>query len=220
MKRTLILLIFYSSAIYGQTYWQQAVDYKMEVDMEVETFQYSGKQELLYTNNSPDSLKKVFYHLYYNAFQPGSEMAVRIKNGKDKNTRFKVDIDSLTLLEIGYLKVSNLQQEGVALKYDLSETILEVELSQPLGPGETTLLTMNFKGQVPKLIRRAGRNSKEGVALSMAQWYPKMAEYDYEGWNAEPYLGREFHGVWGDFDVTPKSGQKIYRSCEWLPTKL
>jgi len=202
MKRTLILLIFYSSAIYGQTYWQQAVDYKMEVDMEVETFQYSGKQELLYTNNSPDSLKKVFYHLYYNAFQPGSEMAVRIKNGKDKNTRFKVDIDSLTLLEIGYLKVSNLQQEGVALKYDLSETILEVKLSQPLGPGETTLLTMNFKGQVPKLIRRAGRNSKEGVALSMAQWYPKMAEYDYEGWNAEPYLGREFHGVWGDFDVT------------------
>lgn len=202
MKRTLILLIFYSSAIYGQTYWQQAVDYKMEVDMEVETFQYSGKQELLYTNNSPDSLKKVFYHLYYNAFQPGSEMAVRIKNGKDKNTRFKVDIDSLTPLEIGYLKVSNLQQEGVALKYDLSETILEVELSQPLGPGETTLLTMNFKGQVPKLIRRAGRNSKEGVALSMAQWYPKMAEYDYEGWNAEPYLGREFHGVWGDFDVT------------------
>ena len=202
MKRTLILLIFYSSAIYGQTYWQQAVDYKMEVDMEVETFQYSGKQELLYTNNSPDSLKKVFYHLYYNAFQPGSEMAVRIKNGKDKNTRFKVDIDSLTPLEIGYLKVSNLQQEGVALKYDLSETILEVKLSQPLGPGETTLLTMNFKGQVPKLIRRAGRNSKEGVALSMAQWYPKMAEYDYEGWNAEPYLGREFHGVWGDFDVT------------------
>ena len=202
MKRTLIVLIFYSSAIFGQTYWQQAVDYKMEVDMEVETFQYSGKQELLYTNNSPDSLKKVFYHLYYNAFQPGSEMAVRIKNGKDKNTRFKVDIDSLTPLEIGYLKVSNLQQEGIALKYDLSETILEVELSQPLGPGETTLLTMNFKGQVPKLIRRAGRNSKEGVALSMAQWYPKMAEYDYEGWNAEPYLGREFHGVWGDFDVT------------------
>jgi len=151
MKRTLIVLIFYSSAIFGQTYWQQAVDYKMEVDMEVETFQYSGKQELLYTNNSPDSLKKVFYHLYYNAFQPGSEMAVRIKNGKDKNTRFKVDIDSLTPLEIGYLKVSNLQQEGIALKYDLSETILEVELSQPLGPGETTLLTMNFKGQVPKL---------------------------------------------------------------------
>ena len=52
------------------------------------------------------------------------------------------------------------------------------------------------------MVRRSGRDSSEGVALSMAQWYPKIAEYDYEGWNAEPYLGREFHGVWGDFDVT------------------
>ena len=208
MKYTLILLITFTSIVYGQNYWQQAVDYKMEVDVDVETFQYFGKQELLYTNNSPDVLRKVFYHLYYNAFKPGSEMAVRIKTGKDENTRFKVDIDSLTPSEIGYLKVSSLQQEGATLKYDLSETILEVELSQPLGPGETTLLTMNFKGQVPKLIRRAGRNSKEGVALSMAQWYPKMAEYDYEGWNAEPYLGREFHGVWGDFDVTLNLDEK------------
>jgi hypothetical protein len=208
VKYTLILLITFTSIVYGQNYWQQAVDYKMEVDVDVETFQYFGKQELLYTNNSPDVLRKVFYHLYYNAFKPGSEMAVRIKTGKDENTRFKVDIDSLTPSEIGYLKVSSLQQEGATLKYDLSETILEVELSQPLGPGETTLLTMNFKGQVPKLIRRAGRNSKEGVALSMAQWYPKMAEYDYEGWNAEPYLGREFHGVWGDFDVTLNLDEK------------
>jgi hypothetical protein len=60
---------------------------------------------------------------------------------------------------------------------------------------------MIFKGQVPPVIRRAGKNSKEGVALSMAQWYPKMAEYDFEGWHADPYIGREFHGVWGNFDV-------------------
>ncbi len=51
------------------------------------------------------------------------------------------------------------------------------------------------------MVRRAGRNSADGIALSMAQWFPKMAEYDYDGWNAEPYLGREFHGVWGDYDV-------------------
>ena len=54
---------------------------------------------------------------------------------------------------------------------------------------------------MPDVIRRAGKNSSEGVAFSMAQWYPKMAEYDHEGWNADPYTGREFHGVWGDFDV-------------------
>ena len=198
----LFILLSLSLSAYSQNYWQQAVDYKMLVDIDVKTFKYSGKQELLYTNNSPDSLKKVFYHLYFNAFQPGSEMSERIKTGKDKNKRFLIDIDSLKPNEVGYLKVSNLKQDGNVLKHELSETILEVLLSKPLMPGETTKLTLNFEGQVPKLVRRAGRNSSEGVALSMAQWYPKLAEYDYEGWNAEPYLGREFHGVWGDFDVT------------------
>ena len=201
-KTCLFILLSLSLSAYSQNYWQQAVDYKMEVDIDVKTFKYSGKQELLYTNNSPDSLKKVFYHLYFNAFQPGSEMSDRIKTGKDKNKRFRIDIDSLKPNEVGYLKVSNLKQDGNVLKHELSETILEVSLSKPLIPGESTKLTLNFEGQIPRLVRRAGRNSSEGVALSMAQWYPKLAEYDYEGWNAEPYLGREFHGVWGDFDVT------------------
>ena len=201
-KTCLFILLSLSLSAYSQNDWQQAVDYKMVVDIDVKTFKYSGEQELLYTNNSPDSLKKVFYHLYFNAFQPGSEMSERIKTGKDKNKRFLIDIDSLKPNEVGYLKVSNLKQDGNVLKHELSETILEVLLSKPLMPGETTKLTLNFEGQVPKLVRRAGRNSSEGVALSMAQWYPKLAEYDYEGWNAEPYLGREFHGVWGDFDVT------------------
>ena len=201
-NKFLLILLAFCSLTYSQNYWQQSVNYKMEVDIDVKTFKYSGRQDLLYTNNSPDSLKKVFYHLYFNAFQPGSEMSIRVKTGKDKNTRFDIDIDSLRPDEIGYLKVLNLKQDGVTLKNELSETILEVLLSDPLGPGESTRLTLDFEGQVPKLVRRAGRNSAEGVALSMAQWYPKIAEYDYEGWNAEPYLGREFHGVWGDFDVT------------------
>ena len=61
---------------------------------------------------------------------------------------------------------------------------------------------MIFDAQVPKQIRRSGRNNKEGVALSMSQWYPKMAEYDFQGWHTPPYIAREFHGVWGNFDVT------------------
>ena len=136
----LILLISFCPSAYAQNYWQQAVDYKMEVGMNVETFRYSGNQELVYTNNSPDSLIKVFYHLYFNAFQPGREMAVRIKTGKDKNTRFRVDIDSLEPDEIGYLQVSNLKQEGRSLNYELSETTLEVLVVQQLGPGRRTRL--------------------------------------------------------------------------------
>jgi hypothetical protein len=61
-----------------------------------------------------------------------------------------------------------------------------------------TTFTLDFDGQVPVQIRRSGRNNSEGVNC---QWYPKIAEFDFEGWHADPYIAREFHGVWGDFDV-------------------
>jgi hypothetical protein len=103
--------------------------------------------------------------------------------------------------EIGYLKIANLKQDGKALDTKEEGTILVVKLAKALAPGASTTLTLNFNGQVPVQIRRSGRNNKEGVALSMTQWYPKLAEFDKEGWHANPYIGREFHGVWGDFDV-------------------
>jgi hypothetical protein len=67
-------------------------------------------------------------------------------------------------------------------------------------PNTKTTFTLDFEGQVPVQIRRSGRNNSEGVALSMTWWYPKIAEFDFEGY-ADPYIAREFHGVWGDFDV-------------------
>ena len=197
--RIFVLICYFSG--FSQNYWQQAVDYKMNVEMNVEDYTYTGEQQLTYTNNSPETLHKVFYHLYFNAFQPGSEMAARVNNGKDKNTRFNVNIDSINYSQQGYLKVYDLKQDGKSIQSVLSGTILEVTLIEPIKPGNSTIFSLNFEGKVPDLIRRSGKNSSEGVALSMAQWYPKMAEYDYEGWNAEPYLGREFHGVWGNFDV-------------------
>ena len=205
MLRTFLfsfLFISFSASVISQNYWQQSVDYQMTVNMDVNSFEYSGEQKLIYSNNSPDTINKVFYHLYFNAFKPGSEMATRIISGKDKNKRFSVDINAIPEEEEGRLEVSNVKQEGESLSTEYSGTILEVSLKSPLLPGKSTTITLDFKGQVPKMIRRAGRDSKEGVALSMGQWYPKMAEYDYDGWNAEPYIGREFHGVWGDFDVT------------------
>ncbi|MGG8497979.1 M1 family metallopeptidase [Tenacibaculum sp. TC6] len=184
------------------TYWQQHVDYTMDIDMDVKNFQYKGVQKLVYTNNSPDVLNKVFYHLYFNAFQPNSQMDVRSRNIQDPDIRVADRISKLTPSEIGYIKVNSLQQNGKAVPYKTVGTILEVSLNEPIQPGESVTFDMLFDGQVPKQIRRSGRNSDEGVALSMTQWYPKMAEYDFEGWHTPPYIGREFHGVWGDFDVT------------------
>ncbi|WP_081208185.1 M1 family metallopeptidase [Salegentibacter sediminis] len=182
-------------------YWQQHVDYKMEVDMNVENFQYTGTQELEYTNNSPDTLDRVFYHLFFNAFQPGSEMDVRSRTIQDPDRRVGDRISKLTPDQQGFLKVSSLTQDGAKLNYEEVGTVLEVELQKPILPGEKSVFKMEFNGQVPEQIRRSGRNSSEGIALSMSQWYPKLAEYDFQGWHADPYIGREFHGVWGDFDV-------------------
>jgi hypothetical protein len=176
----------------------------MDIDFDVKKYQYDGEQELVYTNNSPDTLYKAYYHLYFNAFQPGSEMDVRSRSIKDPDRRVTDRISKLSEDEIGYIKVKNLMQDGEKASYEVKGTVLEVRLTNPILPGESTTFDMKFEGQVPVQIRRSGRNSSEGVALSMTQWYPKLAEYDFEGWHADPYIGREFHGVWGNFDVKIK----------------
>lgn len=196
-----------------QTYWQQHVDYKMDVVVDAKNYQYKGKQELVYTNNSNDTLRKVYYHLYNNAFQPGSEMDARLQaipdpdgrmvtktkfNGKEiKSSR----IAALKPNEIGYLKISNFKQDGIAANTKVAGTILEVTLAKPILPNSKTTFTLDFDGQSPVQIRRSGRNNAEGVEFSMSQWYPKIAEFDFEGWHPDPYIAREFHGVWGNFDV-------------------
>ena len=204
MKKGAAILILLSSLVSAQSskYWQQHVNYTMDIDVDVTTFQYKGKQKLVYTNNSPDQLKNVYYHLYFNAFQPNSQMDIRSRNIKDPDKRVGDRIYSLTPEEIGYIKVKSLKQNGKKVQFKTVGTILEVVLNKPIKSGQKATFEMEFDAQVPVQIRRSGRNNKEGVALSMTQWYPKMAEYDFEGWHTPPYIGREFHGVWGNFDVT------------------
>ncbi len=182
-------------------YWQQHVDYKMEIDMDVNSYKYEGRQTLVYTNNSPDVLNRVYYHLYFNAFQPGSEMDVRSLTIADPDRRVKDKISKLKPNEIGYINVTSLKQNGKSISHETVGTVLEVDLIKPIQPGEKVTFDMIFEAQIPVQIRRSGRNNKGNVALSMTQWFPKLAEYDFEGWHADPYIGREFHGVWGDFDV-------------------
>ncbi|MGJ8743915.1 M1 family metallopeptidase [Polaribacter sp.] len=198
-KNVTLKELFFSK---NNVYWQQHVSYKMDIDVDVNKYQYKGKQTLVYTNNSPDDLEKVFYHLYFNAFQPGSQMDVRSLNIKDPDKRVGDRISKLQPNEIGFIKVNSLLQNGAAVSFDTVGTILEVQLNKPIKSGESVTLEMTFDAQVPVQIRRSGRNSKEGVALSMSQWYPKLAEYDFQGWHTPPYIAREFQGVWGDFDVT------------------
>ena len=188
--------------------WQQGVDYTMEIDFNDSKNQFSGKQKLTYINNSPDTLDRVFYHLYFNAFQPGSMMDVRSRTITDPDRRVEDRISKLNENEIGYHHIDSLTQNGKVVQYHTEGTVLEVELAEPILPNSSANFYMEFNSQVPVQIRRSGRHSKEGIDYTMTQWYPKMAEYDYEGWHANPYVGREFYGVWGNFDVTIRIPEK------------
>ena len=78
MKKYLILILLFIPALEAQAqYWQQHAEYYMDFKMDVSDFSFNGEQELVYTNNSPDTITKVYYHLFFNAFRPGSQMDVR-----------------------------------------------------------------------------------------------------------------------------------------------
>lgn len=173
----------------------------MDVKLDVSTHKLRGTQKLIYYNNSPDTLSKVYYHLYFNAFQPGSMMDVRSRNIPDPDPRVGDRIASLKEDEIGYQQIRFLKQDGKDVSFHTIGTILEVTLKKPVLPSARTIFEMEFEAQVPVQIRRSGRDSREGISYSMTQWYPKMAEYDHLGWHAYPYIAREFQAVWGDYDV-------------------
>jgi hypothetical protein len=204
MKKYLIALIMMQVFhLYAQTnYWQQGVNYEMKIVFDTQKNQFSGNQRLTYTNNSPDTLYKVYYHLYYNAFQPNSMMDVRSRTIEDPDKRVQDRISKLMPDEIGFQEIEELSQNGVALSFKIEYTVLEALLSEPLLPGATTLLEMSFHAQVPLQIRRTGRDNAEGIEYSMSQWYPKLAEYDIHGWHTHPYVAREFYAPWGNFDVS------------------
>jgi hypothetical protein len=206
-----VLFLFIATICFAQPdRWQQKVKYVMDIDMNVETNQFTGKQKLEYWNNSPDTLHKVFYHLYFNAFQPGSMMdmrsrrqgSIQIGRNADWDPRVRDRIQNLKPDEIGYQKILSLRMNGRPQSFEVLETILEVKLDKPILPKSKVVFDMNFEAQVPLQVRRNGRdNPRTQVRYSMSQWYPKLCEYDYEGWHPTPYVGREFYGVWGDFNV-------------------
>ena len=200
MIRTIfVLLAFHVS--FSQNYWQQHVEYEMDINVDVSDFTYDGDQSIIYTNNSNDTISKVYYHLFFNAFKPNSQMDTRSRTIRDPDRRVGSRIVALEKEDYGDISVISLQQDGKDISHKVNETVLLARLNKPLLPGKKTKLSMVFTAQIPLQIRRSGKLNKEGVDMTMTQWFPKLAEYDHEGWHPNPYIGREFHGVWGNYSV-------------------
>jgi hypothetical protein len=190
-------------------YYQQYAKYKMDIDVDAANFKYSGTQSLVYTNNSPDELKEVYFHLYWNAFKAGSMMDLRVQSqGKNGDSRLQKDgisrLASIPKNEEGAQNIHWIKQNGENLRFEIQETIMKVYLNTPIKPNSFTTFTMEWDANIPMQIRRSGRNNREGIDMTMTQWFPKIAEYDYDGWASFDYIGREFHAPFADFDVSIK----------------
>jgi hypothetical protein len=191
----LLLLLLAPSAARA---WQQRVHYRMTIDLDTALHEYTGRQRLIYVNNSPDTLQEVYYHLYYEAFKPGSMMDIRDRSLPDGGS---LKVDELSPDQQGGVRVDSLSQDGYPLRWTVDETILRATLRQPLLPGDSTVLDMSWLTRIPKLTRRGGWMNREGIEYSMSQWYPKLAAYDRAGWHPDDYVSREFYGVFGTYDV-------------------
>ena len=205
----LFSFIFSLSSAQQNAYYQQSAKYKMDIDVDAENFTYQGKQTLTYTNNSPDELKVVYFHLYWNAFKAGSMMDQRVGGqGKNGDSRLQKDgisrLASIPKTEEGAQNIHWIKQNGKDLKFEIQETIMKVELATPIKPNSSTTFTMDWDAVIPMQIRRSGRNNREGIDMTVTQWYPKIAEYDYDGWATFDYVGREFHAPFSDFEVNIK----------------
>lgn len=201
LKHLFFIFTIFSLNLFAQeTYWQQKVAYTMDFSLNVETNQYSGEQTITYTNNSPDVLKEIYLHAYFNAFQPNSLMDKRSRTIMDPDRRVGDRIYHLKPNEIGFTKVSNVIMDGKECSVEVRGTSVKLNVGE-IQPGETKKISMDVHSQIPLQIRRSGRDNKDGIRYTMTQWYPKVAAYDVHGWHTDQYTGREFYGEWGSFDL-------------------
>src|SRR3984885_1207354 len=202
MRRLVVLLFILNTSYFvlpAQAYWQQRVSYDIHATLIDSIHTLDGTLSVVYTNNSPDTLREVFFHLYANAFQPGSMMDER---ALDIHTAPVFDrIHKLAESEWGKYWIDKVTEDDISAKFEITGTVMRVVLDKPLVPGGQVKINFPFREQIPKQIRRSGWMSADGVKYSMSQWYPKVCEYDVEGWHHQEYISREFYGVWGDFNV-------------------
>ncbi|MGB0171682.1 MAG: M1 family peptidase, partial [Flavobacteriales bacterium] len=195
-----LLTVFSTSAQYPG--WQQEMDCTMDITMDVDVHQYAGVMELTYINHSPDALDRIPFHLFFNAFQPESMMDVRSRNIADPDRRVGDRIVNLPEEEWGWIKITEARVGKAQAEFNTVGTIGWLTLPKALAPGKKVRIHLEWDAQVPRQVRRSGWMNAQGVEYSMTQWYPRVCEYDHHGWHTNPYIGREFHQVWGDFDVT------------------
>jgi hypothetical protein len=179
--------------------WQQEVNYTIQVTLDDQSHMLRGREEFVYTNNSPSSLDVIYIHLWPNAYKNNKTALAKqlMMSGKDflfrNDPEYQGFIDSLDFKANG---------TSVKLTYDAKHIdIAKLTLNKPLAPGEKVVITTPFRVKLPS--GEVSRMGHIGQSYQVTQWYPKPAVYDENGWHPMPYLNQgEFYSEYGSFDVS------------------
>ena len=221
IKNSLYCICFnLSFIIAGSQYWQQSVNYEMSVNLIDSVRQLACSSIIIYKNNSPDQLNEIFIHLYPNAFQPGSVKSTDYLNGYGRESRATYFKDGLN----GYESKIHVRNFTIAKNDNIisddikiNDTVLRAKLKQPLLSGEKLRIDIDWNHHVGGMVERAGYYEGQ---YNMAQWYPKVAVYDEEGWHADPFHAEgEFYGEYGNFKVTFELPAKYIIGASGVVTK-
>lgn len=201
IKHIVAAMVLWATAANAQTsptYFQQEVNYKIDVKLNNTKHELSAFETIEYKNNSSDTLTFIWFHLWPNAYKDNTTALAR---------QFMLDGDKsffyLKEEDRGYIDSLNFTSNGVALKleYDPKNIdIAKVYLDKPLAPGQTVTISTPFKVKIP--VGTISRLGHIGQQYQITQWYPKPAVLDHKGWHPMPYLNQgEFYSEFGAFEV-------------------
>ena len=201
MKKLLIIFfLFVVFSVSSQTgnYWQQQVNYTIDVSLNDVDNTLHGFEQLDYINNSPDTLNYIWFHIWPNAYKDESsafyEQLSILRERKDKLKKFK---------ERGYIDSLSFTADGGPIRYENHpqyNDVIKLILLKPLYPNQHVVLSTPFFVKIPSYVSRLGH---DGQSYMITQWYPKPAVYDEAGWHPMPYLDMgEFYSEYGSFNVS------------------
>ena len=194
---SVILLLLFLTPVFADDYWQQEVNYEIHVTLDDSAHTLSAHEIISYTNNSPDTLDFLWFHLWPNAYK-NNETAYAKQKLEHFSTRFHFAKEK----DRGYIDSLDFSVNDIPVKWEYHPEwidVAKVYLNEPLLPGKSVTLETPFFVNIPKVFSRLGHTGKH---YEITQWYPKPAVYDKEGWHPIPYLDMgEFYSEFGSFNV-------------------
>lgn len=200
MKKILVtLLCLWATQINAQNdYWQQHLNYQIDVTLKDKINTLEGFQKIVYTNNSPDTLHYIWFHIWPNAYS--SDSTALLQQIRNDNSRQEKASDYVK----GNISNLNFKVNGIAVATEPHPNkqyvdVIKVNLPKPLLPNKSDTITTPFTVKLPNYFSRSG--FADGQYM-ITQWYPKPAVYDKNGWHEFPYLDMgEYYSEYADYKV-------------------